>query len=70
VRVRGKAVSNTLLPPRLAPQNKLGLGLAVYLLLSRFDDHLLGAGIFMCPWSRQSKKLSHLSTREIALPAP
>jgi len=28
------------LPPRLVPQSKLGLGLAVYLLLSRFDDHL------------------------------
>jgi transposase len=28
------------LPPRLLPQSKLGLGLAVYLLLSRFDDHL------------------------------
>ena len=28
------------LPPRLLPQSKLGLGLAVHLLLSRFDDHL------------------------------
>jgi transposase len=28
------------LPPRLLPQSKLGLGLAVYILLSRFDDHL------------------------------
>jgi transposase len=28
------------LPPRLVPQSKLGLGLAVHLLLSRFDDHL------------------------------
>jgi transposase len=28
------------LPPRLVPQSKLGLGLAVYLLLSRFDDHI------------------------------
>jgi transposase len=28
------------LPPRLVPQGKLGLGLAVYLLLSRFDDHV------------------------------
>lgn len=28
------------LPARLVPQSKLGLGLAVYLLLSRFDDHL------------------------------
>ena len=27
-------------PPRLVPQSKLGLGLAVCLLLSRFDDHL------------------------------
>lgn len=28
------------LPPRLIPQSKLGLGLAVYLLLARFDDHV------------------------------
>ena len=28
------------LPPRLLPQSKLGLGLAVFLLLSRFDDHV------------------------------
>lgn len=28
------------LPARLVPQSKLGLGLAVYLLLSRFDDHV------------------------------
>jgi transposase len=28
------------LPPRLVPQSKLGTGLAVYLLLSRFDDHI------------------------------
>jgi transposase len=28
------------LPPRLIPQSKLGLGLAVYILLTRFDDHL------------------------------
>jgi hypothetical protein len=28
------------LPPRLVPQSKLGLGLAVYIVLSRFDDHL------------------------------
>lgn len=28
------------LPPRLLPQSKLGVGLAVFLLLSRFDDHL------------------------------
>ena len=28
------------LPPRLLPQSKLGLGLAVYLLLARFDDHV------------------------------
>ena len=28
------------LPPRLVPQSKLGLGLAVHLLLSRFDDHI------------------------------
>ena len=28
------------LPARLVPQSKLGLGLAVHLLLSRFDDHI------------------------------
>jgi transposase len=28
------------LPPRLIPQSRLGLGLATYILLSRFDDHL------------------------------
>jgi transposase len=35
-----EAVSIASLPPRLVPQSKLGLGLAVYLLLSRFDDHI------------------------------
>jgi transposase len=35
-----EAVSIAPLPPRLVPQSKLGLGLAVYILLSRFDDHL------------------------------
>lgn len=35
-----QGVSIAPLPPRLAPQSKLGLGLAVHLLLSRFDDHL------------------------------
>jgi len=34
------AVSIAPLPPRLVPQSKLGLGLAVYILLSRFDDHI------------------------------
>lgn len=28
------------LPPRLIPQSRLGLALAVYLLLARFDDHI------------------------------
>jgi transposase len=28
------------LPPRLVPQSRLGLGLAVHILLSRFDDHV------------------------------
>jgi len=28
------------LPPRLIPQSRLGLGLAVHVLLGRFDDHL------------------------------
>ena len=35
---RGVAIAP--LPPRLVPQSKLGLGLAVHLLLSRFDDHV------------------------------
>ena len=29
-----------ILPPRLIPQSRLGLGLASYILLARFDDHL------------------------------
>ena len=33
-------VSIAPLPPRLASQSKLGVGLAVHLLLSRFDDHV------------------------------
>lgn len=33
-------VAIAVLPPRLVPQSKLGLGLAVHLLLSRFDDHV------------------------------
>jgi transposase len=33
-------VSITPLPPRLIPQSKLGLGLAVYIVLARYDDHL------------------------------
>jgi transposase len=28
------------LPPRLIPQSRLGLGLAIYIVLARFDDHL------------------------------
>jgi len=35
-----QGVSIAPLPPRLVPQGKLGLGLAVHLLLSRFDDHV------------------------------
>lgn len=35
---QGVAIAD--LPPRLVPQSKLGLGLAVFLLLSRFDDHV------------------------------
>jgi transposase len=35
-----QGVSIAPLPPRLVPQSKLGLGLAVHLLLSRFDDHI------------------------------
>lgn len=35
-----QGVTIAALPPRLLPQSKLGLGLAVYLLLSRFDDHV------------------------------
>lgn len=36
----GCGVSIAPLPPRLIPQSKLGLGLAVHILLCRFDDHL------------------------------
>jgi transposase len=35
-----QGVTIAALPPRLVPQSKLGLGLAVFLLLSRFDDHV------------------------------
>ena len=35
-----KSITIAPLPPRLVPQSKLGLGLAVYILLSRFDDHI------------------------------
>jgi transposase len=35
-----QGVTIAALPPRLVPQSKLGLGLAVHLLLSRFDDHI------------------------------
>jgi transposase len=35
-----QSVSIAELPERLVPQSKLGLGLAVFLLLSRFDDHV------------------------------
>ena len=35
-----QGVAIAALPPRLLPQSKLGLGLAVHLLLSRFDDHV------------------------------
>jgi transposase len=33
-------VSIAALPPRLLPQSRLGLGLAVYVILARYDDHL------------------------------
>lgn len=39
-RCASEPVSIAPLPPRLVPQSKLGLGLAVYILLSRFDDHI------------------------------
>jgi transposase len=39
-RCGGGTVQVAPLPPRLVPQSKLGLGLAVYLLLARFDDHV------------------------------
>ncbi len=35
-----QGVSIAPLPPRLVPQGMLGLGLAVHILLSRFDDHV------------------------------
>ena len=60
------------LPPRLVPQSKLGLGLAVHLLLSRFDDHLtyytlerifrerFGAGISRQQMVQWVEKMAHL----------
>jgi transposase len=36
----GCGVAIAPLPPRLIPQSKLGLGLAVHILLNRFDDHV------------------------------
>ena len=39
-RCGGGSVQIAPLPPRLLPQSKLGLALAVYLLLARFDDHV------------------------------
>lgn len=40
------------LPPRLVPQSNLGLGLAVYILLSRFDDHLSYYALERIFWER------------------
>jgi transposase len=40
------------LPPRLVPQSKLGLGLAVHLLLSRFDDHVAYYTLERIFWER------------------
>ncbi len=39
-RCGGAGVAIAALPARLIPQSRLGLGLAVHVLLSRFDDHL------------------------------
>jgi len=39
-RCGGGGVQIARLPARLLPQSKLGVGLAVYLLLARFDDHV------------------------------
>jgi transposase len=39
-RCGGGGVRIAPLPPRLLPQSKLGVALAVYLLLARFDDHV------------------------------
>lgn len=39
-RCGGAGVAIAALPERLIPQSRLGLGLAVHILLSRFDDHL------------------------------
>jgi transposase len=41
------------LPPRLIPQSKLGLGLAVHLLLSRYDDHVSFYRLEQQLWERQ-----------------
>ena len=35
-----RSVAIAPLPPRLIPQSRLGLGLAVHIVLARFDDHL------------------------------
>jgi transposase len=40
------------LPPRLIPQSKLGLGLAVHILLTRFDDHLSFSRLEQQFWER------------------
>ena len=39
-RCGGAGVAIAPLPPRLIPQSQLGLGLAVHLVLARYDDHL------------------------------
>ncbi len=39
-RCGGGGVQIAALPPRLLPQSKLGLGLAVHLILGRYDDHV------------------------------
>lgn len=41
------------LPPRLIPQSKLGLGLAVHILLGRYDDHLSFYRLEEQLWERQ-----------------
>lgn len=39
-RCGGSGVAIAPLPPRLVPQSRLGLGLAVHMVLARYDDHL------------------------------
>jgi transposase len=45
------------LPPRLIPQSKLGLGLAVYIVLARYDDHLSFYALERIFWERHGVEI-------------